>query len=102
MTWEQIVGRRGPEATETIDVRVLPNTDWEKYGYEFPSPEMWVEKQTLNPAYTEWMMGLPEGHVTSVPGLSRADQLKMIGNGVCPQQGAIALRELLTMMEETI
>ena len=98
MTWEQIVGRRGPEPTETVDVRVLPNTDWEKYGYEFPPPEMWVEKQTLNPTYVEWMMGLPEGHVTGVPGLFRADQLKMIGNGVCPQQGALALRELLEMV----
>ena len=42
------------------------------------------------------MMGLPEGHVTQVPGLSRADQLKAIGNGVCPQQAAAAIHQLLT------
>lgn len=41
-------------------------------------------------------MGLPEGHVTQVPGLSRADQLKAAGNGVCPPQAAAALRQLLT------
>lgn len=77
--WERIVGP-APAPTE-------PNTKG---------------KPRLNAAFASWMMGLPSGHVTSVPGLSRADQLKMIGNGVCPQQGAMALRELLTMMEETI
>jgi DNA (cytosine-5)-methyltransferase 1 len=37
------------------------------------------------------MMGLPEGHVTNV-GLTRAQQLKALGNGVVPQQAALALR----------
>jgi DNA (cytosine-5)-methyltransferase 1 len=41
------------------------------------------------------MMGLPAGHVTAVPGLSRNDQLKALGNGVVPQQAAAALRVLL-------
>ena len=37
-------------------------------------------------------MGLPAGWVTSPDiGLSRADQLKAIGNGVVPQQAAAAL-----------
>ena len=40
-------------------------------------------------------MGLPEGWVTDVPGLSRNDQLKALGNGVVPQQAAMALRLLL-------
>jgi DNA (cytosine-5)-methyltransferase 1 len=39
-------------------------------------------------------MGLPEGHVTAVPGLSRTHQLKALGNGVVPQQGQAALRVL--------
>lgn len=38
-------------------------------------------------------MGLPVGHVTS-HGLSAAQELKMLGNGVCPQQAALALRML--------
>jgi DNA (cytosine-5)-methyltransferase 1 len=42
----------------------------------------------------EWLMGLPAGHVTGVPGLSRAQQLRVLGNGVVPQQAAAALREL--------
>lgn len=51
----------------------------------------------LSAAFAEWMMGLPEGHVTQVPSMSRADQLKAIGNGVCPQQAAAALTTLLEM-----
>ena len=36
------------------------------------------------------MMGLPEGHVTG-HGLSSAQALKMLGNGVVPQQAYLAL-----------
>ena len=36
------------------------------------------------------MMGLPEGHVCGL-GLSRTAELKMLGNGVVPQQAAVAL-----------
>lgn len=45
------------------------------------------------------MMGLPAGHVTDVPGLSRNDMLKALGNGVVPQQAAVALRFLLSIQE---
>ena len=49
----------------------------------------------LSPRFVEWLMGLPAGHVTGVPGLSRNEQLKALGNGVVPQQSAAALRMLL-------
>jgi DNA (cytosine-5)-methyltransferase 1 len=39
------------------------------------------------------MMGLPEGHVTG-HGLSAAQELKMLGNGVVPQQARLALQLL--------
>jgi DNA (cytosine-5)-methyltransferase 1 len=39
-------------------------------------------------------MGLPDGHVTAVPDLTRAQQLHALGNGVVPQQAAAALRLL--------
>jgi hypothetical protein len=51
--------------------------------------------QQLSPRFVEWLMGLPAGHVTDVPGLSRNDQLKALGNGVVPQQAAAALAMLL-------
>ena len=77
---------------------------WERVTRPAPAPTEpnRNNKPRLNPEFASWMMGLPAGHVTSIPGLTRADQLKAIGNGVCPQQGAMALHELLTMMEETI
>lgn len=53
----------------------------------------------LNPQLTEWMMGLPLGWVTAVPGLSHPEQLRILGNGVVPQQAAHALRLLLPVME---
>jgi DNA (cytosine-5)-methyltransferase 1 len=40
------------------------------------------------------MMGLPEGWVCDV-GLSRTAALKMLGNGVVPQQAALAVDLLL-------
>lgn len=41
-------------------------------------------------------MGLPEGWVTAPEmGLSRNQQLKALGNGVVPQQAALAVRSLL-------
>jgi DNA (cytosine-5)-methyltransferase 1 len=43
------------------------------------------------------MMGLPAGWVTDVPGLSRNEQLKLLGNGVVPQQAALAVRTLLPL-----
>ena len=39
-------------------------------------------------------MGLPAGHVTAA-GLTRAEQLKALGNGVVPQQAELAVRLLL-------
>ncbi|WP_052442671.1 hypothetical protein [Streptacidiphilus neutrinimicus] len=43
-------------------------------------------------------MGLPESHVTAVPGLSRAARLTALGNGVVPPQAAQAVR-LITPTE---
>ena len=40
-------------------------------------------------------MGLPDGWVTGVEGLSRTAQLRIIGNGLVPAQGALALVLLL-------
>jgi DNA (cytosine-5)-methyltransferase 1 len=42
-------------------------------------------------------MGLPAGHVTDVPGLTRNEQLKALGNGVVPAQAEAAIRHLLEL-----
>lgn len=49
----------------------------------------------LSPRFVEWLMGLPAGHVTDVPGISLNDQLKALGNGVVPEQAAAATRRWL-------
>jgi len=60
------------------------------YNQEVPPP---LDEGKLNAKFVEYMMGLPNGWVTDV-GLSRAQQLKILGNGVVPQQAEYAL-ELL-------
>ena len=44
----------------------------------------------LNAAFVEYMMGLPVGWVTDLD-ISRSQQLKLLGNGVVPQQAYYAL-----------
>lgn len=53
----------------------------------------------LSPAFVEWLMGLPAGWVTDVPGITRNEALKALGNGVVPAQAEAAIRWLLTQME---
>jgi DNA (cytosine-5)-methyltransferase 1 len=63
-------------------------------GRPAPAPTVFRnDRDRLNPVFVEWMMGLPEGHVTG-HGLSPSQELKMLGNGVVPQQAALALQLL--------
>lgn len=69
----------------------------QEQAFGMPAPDPTVIGNTgralLNPAFVEWMMGLPPGHVTSAEiGISRQLQLKALGNGVVPQQAATAIR----------
>lgn len=68
---------------------------WEHIlGRPAPAPTMTSSKGNpqLSPAFVEWMMGLPAGWITDVPGITRNEALKALGNGVVPQQAAEALR----------
>lgn len=71
------------------------------FGRRAPSPVEPGPKgdPRLSPRFVEWLMGLPAGWVTDVPGLSRNAQLKALGNGVVPQQAEMALRLLLPALE---
>lgn len=64
-----------------------------------PAPAPTVPGKTkgrrLSPRFVEWLMGLPDGHVTDVPGLSNPAALRMLGNGVVPPQAEVAIRILL-------
>ena len=57
-----------------------------------PAPAPLIEER-LNPEFTEWMMGLPEGWITDLD-LSWTQQIKACGNGVVPQAAAEALSRL--------
>lgn len=71
--WETVTGRPAPCPTEPGERR----------------------NRRLSARFAEWMMGLPAGWVTEVPGLGRDEQIRAIGNGVVPQQAVAALRLLL-------
>ena len=58
--------------------------------------------ERLSPLFVEWLMGLPAGHVTATPGLTRNAQLRILGNGVVPQQCALAVRTLLAVDREAV
>ena len=74
---------------------------WERLTRPTPAPTETGPKGSprLSPQFVEWLMGLPAGWATDVPGISRNDQLKVLGNGVVPQQTAYALRLLLNAKE---
>ncbi|MFD6494005.1 DNA cytosine methyltransferase [Streptomyces sp. NPDC060188] len=73
--WERVLGRTAPEPTE-------PGTKGNR---------------RLSPAFVEWMMGADPGWVTDPElGLSRSDQLKILGNGVVIHQAELAYRTLLS------
>jgi len=74
--WEETLGRPAPEPTK---------------------PDGKDGAHRLSSAFTEWMMGVPEGWITDV-GLTRNEELKACGNGVVPQQAELALRVLLEGM----
>ncbi|WP_416901307.1 hypothetical protein [Micromonospora echinospora] len=72
--WELLLGRPAPEPTQ-------PG----RHG-----------RPVLAPPFVEWLMGLDEHRVSSpVLGLPRTAALRVLGNGVVPQQAAAALRLLL-------
>lgn len=58
-----------------------------------PAPEP-IEDNRLSVHFVEWLMGLPDGHVTGID-LPYAQVLKALGNGVVPQQAYHAI-QLLT------
>lgn len=78
---------------------------WEHLlGRPAPNP---LANDRLNPVFVEWMMGLPEGWVTDLIE-RRTQSLKILGNGVVPQQAAAAIKGLskrltdVTIVQDTL
>ncbi|GAA2046393.1 hypothetical protein GCM10009800_37490 [Nocardiopsis rhodophaea] len=76
--WENVVGRSAP----------------------YPA-EQGPKSPRLSMKWLEWFMGLPDGWVTGVPGLSYSAQRHALGNGVVPQQAAAAIADLETWPNPT-
>lgn len=75
---------------------------WEAItGRPAPAPtERGSRGQTrLAPAFSEWLMGIPAGSVTGLH-LPYGAQLRILGNGVVPQQATEALRVLIRLAVE--
>jgi len=116
--------RRGAHLTDTLDNnthtinladavefqhgRDSKHAQWGKYAPAIarwealtrPAPAPTEPNKNGNPrlsaAFSEWLMGWPDGWVTDPNiGISRNDQLRIIGNGVCPQQAAYALNYMM-------
>ena len=90
-------GPRAGQGTVTWGEYEAAIRRWEHVlGYPAPPPAEPGPsgRPRLAAEFTEWMMGLAPGFVTGVPGIPRTRQLKIIGNGVVPQQAALALRLL--------
>lgn len=95
--WAAVLGRPAPAPVIWSGryvkqrQRRLARLDRRPVGRRGSLKPEWV----LNPSFVSWLMGLPDGYLTQVPGLSRGALLKLCGNGVVPQQGAEAFRYLL-------
>ncbi|MFD0886078.1 DNA cytosine methyltransferase [Streptosporangium algeriense] len=101
-----VPGRRSGRTTvhPRNDLRDETAVDWGRYG---PAVTRWEnitgrraprptdDRRRLSPPFVEWLMGLPPGWVTAVPGLTRNQQLHALGNGVVPAQAQRALHTLL-------
>lgn len=97
----QIIGSSGEIISNTNTKQLSSDRQTQGLGWRFETPfELSMrgtpnplDQSKLNPVFVEYMMGLPQGWVTNL-GLSRAQQFKLLGNGVVPQQAFEAIRRL--------
>jgi DNA (cytosine-5)-methyltransferase 1 len=94
-TSEQL--RRTDRTISSERSKVINGTNREKRwsGFEITKREIppTLVGDKLNPQFVEYMMGLPKGWVTDLD-ISRSQQLKLLGNGVVPQQAYYAINQL--------
>lgn len=74
---------------------------WEALTRPAPEPTKTGAKGNpkLSDEFDEWLMGLPAGWITDVPGVTWNEALKACGNGVVPQQATAGLHYLRELSE---
>lgn len=73
---------------------------WEAVTRPAPAPTEPTGKNgapRLSPRFSEWLMGLPDGWITDVPGITRTEALRLCGNGVVTRQSVAALEWLVSV-----
>lgn len=87
------IGQRWGDYAEAI-------ARWEQFAGRAPEPTKPGRngQPKLSPRFVEWLMGLPAGWVTDTPGLSDSAALRLLGNGVVPQQAAAALLSIFARL----
>lgn len=88
-THTQHIKQSGDGETQRLGIRF--NTQHQMRLQTTPNPLDLNNK--LSPKFVEYMMGLPVGWVTDLD-ISRPQQLKLLGNGVVPQQAFEAISRL--------
>jgi len=114
-------GSQGQESEERRYVSAWGDRaacDWGQYGdavrrWEYmlgrfaPLPSEPSKTKTGEPSsrlsvsFVEWMMGLPPGWVDDLE-MARTHKLKLLGNGVVPQQAAVAYLSLLGLLDVAV
>lgn len=87
--------RRTHRSVSSAGIAILNRSNRQVYGgsdqiTEREVPPALDQTDRLNTKFVEYIMGLPEGWVTNCD-LSRTQQLKILGNGVVPQQAYHAI-----------
>lgn len=121
----QVLSLWHPGLLEEVEGTELRAPGWHEFG---PAIERWerimgtpcppptiapgTRRPYLNPAFVEWLMGLPTGWVSGLVAhedpakrITWQQALKMLGNGVCPAQAAAAfgqMREVFQAEEEAL
>jgi len=112
--------RGGPHSDGHQD---QPETQWGIYapainrwgrvlGRPAPAPTLPTGRAggpQLSARFDEWLMGLPDGHVTDPaiwagmrPSTARNAQLKLCGNGCVPQQAEAAVRHRMNTLDDNL
>lgn len=107
-----IDGERGAHGRNLDDLTA--HIDWGDYAAAIASHERLTGRPAPDPTepgpkgnprlsakFVEFMMCLPDGWVTDVPGVTRNEALKALGNGVVPLQAAHAIALCLSRASRT-